>query len=89
MADVLSEAQDPPAGSSPNADCADCQPPHPYRVHWNNGGACSVVDCSCQKFREAPSTLSKLDRCYICDRPQHADGVCPFFPRTTRKRGPP
>jgi hypothetical protein len=58
---------------SPNADCAECRPSHPFRVHFN-GKTCLVPLCPCMQFRLAapkPPTT-----CPICGGPAHASGRC-------------
>lgn len=65
---------------SDTADCGSCTVPHPYRLHAE-GGPCQVALCGCQGFVEATSKVAVLlPRCYLCDRPAHATGACPFVP---------
>ena len=66
---------------SPVADCANCAPVvHPYRIHYGEGGACSVPECPCLRFRAAESSAPAS--CSICGSAPHAGGRCP----NTRRR---
>ena len=63
----------------PDSPAQDCRCGHPAREHAGAGEKwCMVASCPCGQFAGATSKVKHLDRCYLCDRPAHADGRCPY-----------
>lgn len=57
----------------------DCACGEPRSAHFKYREFCTRATCGCSEFTK-PEPKAKPKACYICGRPAHATGLCPYFP---------